>query len=73
MQQPMNMERLVKSLERCYGAVDLVPEDGMTKVVVGGLRLSFPDAEKLALGKLSFDDLKKSSRTAVDGGTVALQ
>lgn len=65
MQQPMNMQRLVKSIERLYSPVDLVPEDGMTKIVVGGLRLSFPEAEKLALGKISLDELKKSSGPAV--------
>lgn len=54
----MDMERLVKLLERRYGHVDLVSEDGMTKIVVAGRRLAFPEAEKLALGKVQVEDLR---------------
>jgi len=46
------MNAVVKALERRYGRVKLVPEDGLTKIDVAGVRLAFPDAEKLALGKV---------------------
>lgn len=54
------MERLFKTIKHRYGVVDLLAEDGMTKIAVGGLRLSFPEAEKLALGKTSLEELKKN-------------
>jgi len=56
------MERLVKTLKHRYGPVDLIAEDGMTKIAVGGLRLSFPEAEKLALGKTSLEELRKNTQ-----------
>jgi hypothetical protein len=55
------MNEVVKAIERRYGRVELVPEDGLTKIVVRGLRLTFPEAEKLALGKVTLEDLQRAA------------
>ena len=34
--------------------------DGMTKIGVAGLRLTFPEAEKLALGKITLEELRRA-------------
>jgi hypothetical protein len=54
------MNGVVKAIERRYGRVELAPEDGLTLIVVSGLRLSYPDAEKLALGKVTIEDLERA-------------
>jgi hypothetical protein len=54
------MNDLVKALERLHGRVELIPEDGMTKIGVAGLRLAFPDAEKLALGKVTVEAFERA-------------
>jgi len=61
MTAPRNMSDLVKAIERRYGHVDLIPEDGLTKIAVNGLRLAFPEAEKLALGKITLEDLRRGA------------
>ena len=53
------MNDVVKAIERRYGRVELIPEDGLTKIAVGGLRLEFPEAEKLALGTTTLEQLQR--------------
>lgn len=53
------MEQLVRCLEKKYGEVDLVPDEGYTKLRVGGLALTFLEAERLCLGETTLDDLRK--------------
>jgi hypothetical protein len=53
-----DMNGLVKAIERRYGRVDLIPDDGLTLIAVGGVRLTFPEAEKLALGQVTLDQLR---------------
>ncbi|HKX00635.1 MAG TPA: hypothetical protein VJN43_23040 [Bryobacteraceae bacterium] len=57
-----NMNDVVKALERRYGHVELIPEDGLTKIAVAGLRLAFPEAEKLARGKVTIEELRGATR-----------
>ena len=54
------MNDVVKAIERRHGRVDLIPEDGMTKIAVAGLRLTFPQAEKLALGQITLEELRRA-------------
>jgi len=54
------MNAVVKAIERRYGPVELVPDDGLTLIVVRGVRLTFPEAEKLALGKVTLEELQRS-------------
>jgi len=56
-----DMNDVVKAIEHRYGRVELIPEDGLTLIGVQGVRLAFPDAEKLALGKITLDDLRRAS------------
>ena len=58
----LDMNTVVKAIERRYGRVKLVPEDGLTKIDVAGVRLSFPDAEKLARGKVTLDEFQQSRK-----------
>jgi hypothetical protein len=59
-----DMNDVVKAIERRYGHVDLIPDDGLTLIAVDGLRLTFPEAEKLALGQVTLEQLQ-SHRLAV--------
>jgi hypothetical protein len=52
------MEQLVRCLERKFGHVDLVPDEGYTKLRVDGIALTFLDAEKLCLGETTLDNLR---------------
>jgi hypothetical protein len=52
------MEQLVRCLERRYGAVDLVPAEGLTKLRVSGLDLTFLEAERLCLGEVTLEQLQ---------------
>ena len=54
------MNDVVKAIERRYGRVELIPEDGLTKIALGGLRLAFPEAEKLALGTTTLEALQRA-------------
>ena len=54
------MNGVVKAIERRHGRVELIPEDGMTKIGVAGLRLTFPEAEKLAMGKITLEELRRA-------------
>lgn len=55
------MNGVVKAIERRYGPVELVPDDGLTLIAVSGLRLAFPEAEKLALGKVTLEELQRAA------------
>ncbi len=55
------MEQLVRCLEKQYGPVNLVPDEGCTKLRVAGFALTFLEAEKLCLGETSLDDLRRSA------------
>jgi hypothetical protein len=57
--RPLNMEQLVRCLEKRYGAVELVPDEGLTKLRVATLLISFLDAERLCLGETTLDQLRK--------------
>ena len=52
------MNDVVKAIELRYGRVDLIPEDVLTLIAVDGLRLKFPEAEKLALGQVTLEQLR---------------
>jgi hypothetical protein len=54
------MEQLVRCLERRFGQVDLLPDEGLTKLLVDGLALTFLDAERLCLGETSIEELRKA-------------
>lgn len=56
----MNMNEVVKCLEARFGPVDLCPEGAYTKIFVAGASLTFPEAEKLCLGKTTMEELKKT-------------
>lgn len=55
------MEKLVRCLEKQYGTVDLFPDEGYTKLRVGGLALTFLEAERLCLGEVTLDELKRKA------------
>lgn len=59
--RPLDMEHLVRCLEKRYGEVNLFPDEGYTKLRVSGLALTFLDAERLCLGETTLDDLKKAA------------
>ena len=54
------MEQLVRCLERRFGPVDLLPDEGLTRLRVDGLALTFLEAERLCLGETSIEELKKA-------------
>ena len=58
--RPVNMEQLVRCLERQFGPVSLFPDDGYTKLRVAGLALTFLEAERLCLGETTLEALEKS-------------
>jgi hypothetical protein len=57
--RPVNMEQLVRCLERQFGPVTLFPDEGYTKLKVAGLALTFLEAEKLCLGEITLEALRK--------------
>jgi len=57
--RPLNMEQLVRCLEKRFGPVELVPDQGFTKLRVTGVALTFLEAERLCLGETSLEELKK--------------
>ena len=61
MRIPLDMNGIVKAIERRYGRVELVPDGGLTLIVVNGLRLAFPEAEKLALSKVTLEELQRAA------------
>lgn len=56
--RPLNMEQLVRCLEKRFGGVELIPDEGYTKLRVGGVALTFLDAERLCLGETTLEDLR---------------
>ena len=56
--RPLDMEQLVRCLEKRYGQVQLAAEEGLTKLRVDGVALTFLEAERLCLGELSLENLK---------------
>lgn len=56
--RPLNMEQLVRCLERRYGPVSLFPDEGYTKLRVGDIALTFLQAERLCLGEVTLDELR---------------
>ena len=56
--RPLDMEQLVRCLERSCGRVDLASEDGYTKLRVAGLALTFLEAERLCLGETTLEQLR---------------
>jgi hypothetical protein len=60
--RPLNMEQLVRCLERRFGPVDLFPDEGYTKLRVAGTSLTFLDAERLCLGEVTLDELSARLR-----------
>jgi hypothetical protein len=59
--RPLNMEQLVRCLERRFGPVDLFPDEGLTKLQVAGVALTFLEAERLCLGETTIEELKKAA------------
>jgi hypothetical protein len=58
--QPLDMEQLVRCLERQFGPVTLFPDDGYTKLCVGGVALTFLEAERLCLGETTLEGIQAS-------------
>ena len=56
--RPLNMEQLVRCLRKRFGGVDLVPNEGLTKLRVAGVDLTFLEAERLCLGEVTLEELK---------------
>lgn len=59
MRRPANLEQLVRCLERQFGPVSLFPDEGLTKLQVAGLTLTFLEAERLCLGETTVEALRK--------------
>jgi hypothetical protein len=58
--RPLNMEQLVRCLERRFGRVDLVADEGLTKLRVQGTALTFLEAERLCLGENTIEELTRA-------------
>ncbi|MDP9172167.1 MAG: hypothetical protein M3N54_16235 [Acidobacteriota bacterium] len=56
--RPLNMEQLVRCLERRFGPVDLFADEGYTKLRVSGFPVTFLDAERLCLGEITLQELQ---------------
>ena len=59
--RPLDMEQLVRCLERRFGPVDLFADEGLTKLRVAGVALTFLEAERVCLGETTLDELKKAA------------
>jgi hypothetical protein len=57
--RPLNMEQLVRCLEKQFGPVELFPDEGYTKLRVADMPLTFLEAERLCLGEITLDSLRK--------------
>ena len=60
--RPVNMEELVRCLEKRFGPVDLCPDEGFTKLRVAGFALTFLEAERLCIGETTLEQLKRAWR-----------
>ena len=58
--RPLDMEQLVRCLEKRFGPVDLIPAEGLTKLRVAGLDATFLEAERLCLGEITLEELRAS-------------
>ena len=58
--RPLSFEQLVRCLERRFGPVTLAPDSGPMNLSVAGELLSFFDAERLCLGEVTLEELKKA-------------
>ncbi len=56
--RPLDMEQLVRCLEKRFGPVDLVPDEGYTKLRVAGVALTFLEAERLCLAEATLDNIQ---------------
>jgi hypothetical protein len=59
--RPIDMEQLVRCLERRFGTVELFPDEGYTKLRVAGTALTFLDAERLCLEETTLDELSRKA------------
>jgi hypothetical protein len=57
--RPLNMEQLVRCLEKSFGPVELVPAEGYTKLRVSGVALTFLEAERLCLGETTIAAIRE--------------
>jgi hypothetical protein len=55
-----DMNDIVKAIRRRHRRVELIADDGLTLIAVAGMRLTFPEAEKLALGQVTLEQLRGS-------------
>ena len=58
--RPLDMQQLVRCLERQFGPVALRGDDGYTKLVVSGIPLTFLEAERVCLGEKSLEDFRRA-------------
>lgn len=60
--RPLDMEQLVRCLEKRFGDVSLFPDEGLTKLRVAGVILTFLEAERLCLGETTLDQLRSAGK-----------
>ncbi len=60
--RPRNMEQLVRCLEKRFGDISLFPDEGLTKLRVAGVAITFLDAERLCLGEVTLDQLRATGK-----------
>jgi hypothetical protein len=58
--RPLDMQQLVRCLERQFGPVTLRADGGYTKLVVSGIALTFLEAERVCLGEASLEDFRRA-------------
>jgi hypothetical protein len=58
--RPLDMQQLVRCLERQFGPVTLAADDGYTKLVVQGIALTFLQAERICSGEAALEDFKQA-------------
>ena len=59
--RPLDMEQLVRCLEKRFGPVDLFADEGLSKLRVAGVALTFLEAERVCLGETTLEELKRST------------
>jgi hypothetical protein len=59
--RPLDMQQLVRCLEKRFGPVDLLADEGLTRLRVAGVALNFLEAERLCLGETSLEELTKAA------------
>ena len=58
--RPLDMQQLVRCLERQFGPVTLSADDGYTKLVVSGIVLTFLEADRVCLGEAALEDFRRT-------------